>query len=101
MEHNEQSLVQKVWQLADVLAAAGVAFTDYIVQLTYVLFLKMDSEAEALGIESHGGLYMLVAQAKRASELFSGKTIPDSEIDRITAELSSDMENIVLIGMPG
>ena len=52
MEHNEQSLVQKVWQLADVLAAAGVAFTDYIVQLTYVLFLKMDSEAEALGIES-------------------------------------------------
>lgn len=52
MEHNEQSLVQKVWQLANVLAAAGVAFTDYIVQLTYILFLKMDSEAEALGIES-------------------------------------------------
>lgn len=53
MEHNEQSLVQKVWQLADVLAAAGVAFTDYIVQLTYILFLKMDAEAEALGIESN------------------------------------------------
>ena len=52
MEHNEQSLVQKVWQLADVLAAAGVAFTDYIVQLTYILFLKMDAEAEALGIDS-------------------------------------------------
>lgn len=52
MEHNEQSLVQKVWQLADVLAAAGVAFTDYIVQLTYILFLKMDAEAELLGIES-------------------------------------------------
>ena len=52
MEHNEQTLVQKVWQLADVLAAAGVAFTDYIVQLTYILFLKMDAEAEALGIES-------------------------------------------------
>lgn len=52
MEHNEQSLVQKVRQLADVLAAAGVAFTDYIVQLTYILFLKMDAEAELLGIES-------------------------------------------------
>ena len=52
MEHNERSLVQKVWQLADVLAAAGVAFTDYIVQLTYILFLKMDAEAELLGIES-------------------------------------------------
>lgn len=52
MEHNEQALVQKVWQFADVLAAAGVAFTDYIVQLTYILFLKMDAEAELLGIES-------------------------------------------------
>ena len=29
-----------------------MAFTDYIVQLTYILFLKMDAEAEALGIES-------------------------------------------------
>ena len=52
MAENEQTLVGKVWKLADVLAAAGVGFTDYIVQLTYVLFLKMDSEAEALGIES-------------------------------------------------
>lgn len=49
---NEQTLVNKVWQLATVLAAAGVGFTDYIVQLTYVLFLKMDSEAEALGLPS-------------------------------------------------
>ena len=31
MAENEQSLVNKVWQLADVLAAAGVGFTDYIV----------------------------------------------------------------------
>lgn len=52
MAENEQVLVSKVWQLADVLAAAGVGFTDYIVQLTYVLFLKMDAEAEELGIPS-------------------------------------------------
>lgn len=52
MADNEQTLINKVWQLADVLAAAGVGFTDYIVQLTYVLFLKMDAEAEALGIDS-------------------------------------------------
>jgi len=49
---DEQTLINKVWQLADVLAAAGVGFTDYIVQLTYVLFLKMDAEAEALGMPS-------------------------------------------------
>ena len=52
MAENEQSIVNKVWQLADVLAAAGVGFTDYIVQLTYILFLKMDAEAAELGIPS-------------------------------------------------
>lgn len=40
----EQSLTKKVWNMADVLAAAGVGFTDYITQLTYLLFLKMDQE---------------------------------------------------------
>lgn len=50
---NEQSLVKKVWNMADVLAANGVGFTDYITQLTYLLFLKMDSEkVEMIGVES-------------------------------------------------
>ena len=50
---NEQQLAQKVWRLADVIAAAGVGFTDYIIQLTYLLFLKMDYEmAVTLGVES-------------------------------------------------
>jgi type I restriction enzyme M protein len=33
-KNSEQSLVKKVWTLADVIAAAGVGFTDYIIQLT-------------------------------------------------------------------
>ena len=41
-----------------------------------------------------------MAQAKRSSELFTGQTIPDSEIDRIEAVLSGQMKNIVLVGMP-
>ena len=40
----EQSLSQKVWQLATVLSGQGIGFTDYITQLTYLLFLKMDNE---------------------------------------------------------
>lgn len=40
----EQSLTKKVWKLADVLAGQGIGFTDYITQLTYLLFLKMDDE---------------------------------------------------------
>ena len=58
-------------------------------------------QAERLGIPHAGGLYMLVAQAKRSSELFTGREIPDSEIDRIERLLSRSMENIILIGMPG
>lgn len=38
------SVVDKVWKMATVLSKAGVAFTDYVSQLTYLLFLKMDAE---------------------------------------------------------
>ena len=37
----ESALVKKVWDIANVMSAAGVGFTDYITQLTYILFLKM------------------------------------------------------------
>lgn len=49
---NEQTLVSKVWKIANVLAADGVGFTDYIIQLTYLLFLKMDYEMTELGYNS-------------------------------------------------
>lgn len=58
-------------------------------------------QAEALGIPCSDGLPMLVAQAKTAEERFFGSPIPDSENQRILAQLRRDMENIVLIGMPG
>ena len=58
-------------------------------------------QAERRGIPHAGGLYMLVAQAKRSAELFTGRTIPDAEIDRIEGLLRREMLNIVLIGMPG
>lgn len=58
-------------------------------------------QAEELGIKHAGGLYMLTAQAKKSSELFTGETIADSEIDWITDVLAKEMENIILIGMPG
>lgn len=47
-------LTQAVWKLATVLAGQGVGFTDYIAQLSYLLFLKMDYEkSEYLDIESN------------------------------------------------
>ena len=41
---NTQTLTKKVWNLATTLAGQGIGFTDYITQLTYLLFLKMDDE---------------------------------------------------------
>ena len=58
-------------------------------------------QAEKLGIPHAGGLMMLVAQARRSSEIFLGNTLPDGEIPRITKLLSDSMQNIILIGMPG
>lgn len=57
-------------------------------------------QAERLGIPCAGGLYMLVAQAKRACEIFTGSSIPDSEPVRIEKAMSARMQNIILIGMP-
>lgn len=58
-------------------------------------------EAEARGLPCSCGLPMLVAQAKRAAELFTGASIPDSRTEEILAGLTAQLRNIVLIGMPG
>lgn len=62
---------------------------------------KLLLDAEALGIPHENGLWMLVAQAKEASEYFTGQKLSDAVIERIHHVLSHQMKNIVLIGMPG
>lgn len=58
-------------------------------------------DAEARGIPTENGLWMLVAQAKEAAEAFTGQAIDDSRIAHIHRKLSNQMLNLVLIGMPG
>ena len=58
-------------------------------------------QAETLGIPHAGGLTMLVAQAKRACEIFLDTGIADTETERITGILRAGMQNLILIGMPG
>ncbi len=53
------------------------------------------------GLPCSCGLPMLVAQARRAAELFTGTAIPSSRAEEVLSSLSSELENIVLIGMPG
>ena len=42
------SLVSKIWNYATVLRDQGISYGDYIEQITYLLFLKMDDERASL-----------------------------------------------------
>ena len=58
-------------------------------------------DARSRGIPAEGGLYMLVAQAVRASEHFLDTVYSPDLTDRIYEHILRAKENIVLIGMPG
>lgn len=58
-------------------------------------------QAEKLGIPCENGLSMLVAQAKRAAEIFTSSEIEDSCVEEIRREIAWSTLNLVLVGMPG
>ena len=62
---------------------------------------KLLLDAEERGLVSMNGLWMLVAQAKESAEWFLGKNLDNSLIEKVYLKLKQQMQNIVLIGMPG
>ena len=58
-------------------------------------------DADTRGIPNENGLWMLIAQAKESAQWFLNDTISDDIIEKIHGKLRRQMENIVLIGMPG
>lgn len=62
---------------------------------------RLIRDAEKRGITAVGGLYMLVAQAAYASELFLDSPLIDGVCDKVYRDILAEKENIVLIGMPG
>lgn len=62
---------------------------------------KLVLDAESLGIPAFSGLLMLVAQAKKSSEIWFQSSILDAKTEKIFNTLSFGMKNLVLIGMPG
>ena len=62
---------------------------------------KLLMDAEERGLIAVNGLWMLVAQAKESAEWFTGAPIADTVIAQIYHRLQQQMENIILIGMPG
>jgi len=62
---------------------------------------KLLMDAENAGLIAENGLWMLIAQAKESATWFTGSDISDDVIPRIYSRIASQMQNIVLIGMPG
>lgn len=53
MSTQSSTIVQRLWNYCNVLRDDGMSYGDYVEQLTYLLFLKMDSEGSAmLGLPS-------------------------------------------------
>ena len=62
---------------------------------------KLLMDAADRGLVAENGLWMLVAQAKEAAEWFLNQKLPDSLIREVYSKMRQEMENIILIGMPG
>ena len=54
-------------------------------------------DAQRLGIKTANGLGMLVAQAKKACELFENREVDESEIARIRSIIEHKTKNIAVI----
>lgn len=51
---NNQEIVQKLWNLCNVLRDDGITYQQYVTELTYLLFLKMMKEQEAEDVIPEG-----------------------------------------------
>lgn len=61
---------------------------------------RLISQALSKGIPAEGGLYMLVAQAVKACEIFADKKLPNDIVEETFNKIISQKQNVVLIGMP-
>ena len=58
-------------------------------------------DAERCGVTAVGGLAMLVAQAKAASERFRNISLADDLVEKIAAEMETQSKNLLLVGAAG
>ncbi|MDO5531887.1 shikimate kinase [Sutterella sp.] len=57
--------------------------------------------AQTHGLQARSALGLRVIEAREATELFTGRTLPFSATRTILGDIRRDAANIVLIGMPG
>ena len=86
----EQSLTKKVWNLATTLSGQGIGYTDYVTQLTYLLFLKMDAENEKLFEETSS-----IPEGYRWSSLIEHDGLDLIEQYEKTLKILSEQDNLI------
>jgi type I restriction enzyme M protein len=48
MTNQSSTIVQRLWNYCNVLRDDGMSYSDYVEQLTYLLFLKVDHEISSM-----------------------------------------------------
>ena len=86
----EQALTKKVWSLATTLSGQGIGYTDYVTQLTYLLFLKMDAENEKLFEETSS-----IPEGYRWSNLIELDGLDLIEQYEKTLKILSEQDNLI------
>lgn len=86
----EQVLTKKVWNLATILAGLGIGHTEYVTQLTYLLFLKMDAENEELFEETSA-----IPEGYRWSNLIELDGLDLIEQYEKTLKILSEQDNLI------
>lgn len=86
----EQSLTKEVWKLATTLAGQGIGYTDYVTQLTYLLFLKMDAENEQLFEETSA-----IPEGFRWANLLALDGLELTDQYEKTLKLLSEQDNLI------
>ncbi|MBF1402234.1 MAG: SAM-dependent DNA methyltransferase [Prevotella histicola] len=86
----KQALTKKVWNLATTLSGQGVGYTDYVTQLTYLLFLKMDAENEKLFEETSS-----IPEGYRWSNLIELDGLDLIEQYEKTLKILSEQDNLI------
>jgi type I restriction enzyme M protein len=49
MPNQSSAIVQRLWNYCTLLRDDGLSYGDYVEQLTYIIFLKMDDERRKIG----------------------------------------------------
>ena len=74
-------------------AVADMVYNPAITEIMY--------QAKAKKLKTVGGLAMLVAQGRRASEIFTGKKIAEEKCLSVIKSVKNQTCNVLLVGMPG